>query len=130
MTAQDALGMVDIMCSLAMSPFTAITWCGNATPRVALTPGGRQLRAAAQSQTPVLTPGKQRVSAALCRVRQGADDARAPDDAPQFYPQVRSRAAVAAALSALARDWDRATAPWVRRRQSGRDGRRKPGGAL
>jgi hypothetical protein len=130
MTVQEALGMVDVMCSLAMSLFTVITWCGNAAPRVALAPGGRQLSAAAQSQTIVLTPGKQRLPAALCRVRQGADDARAPDDAPQFYPQVRSRAAVAAALSALARDWDRATASWVRRRRSGRGGRRKPGGAL
>jgi hypothetical protein len=121
--------MVDLRCSLSMRPLTVITWCGNAAPRVALATGGRQGSAAATSQAIVLTPGTPRLSAALCRVRQGADDARAPDDAPPLYPQARSRAAVAAALSALARDGDRATAAWVHSRRSGCGGRRKPGGA-
>jgi hypothetical protein len=129
MTAHNALGMVDITCSLALSPLTILTWCGKAAPRVALATSGRQVSAAAKSQAIVLTSGQQRFSAALCRVRQGADDARAPDDAPQFHPQARSRAAVAAALSAPARDWDRATAVCIRLRRSGRGGRHQPGGA-
>jgi hypothetical protein len=78
MTAQEARGMVDLRCSLSMRPLTVITWCGNAAPRVALATGGRQGSAAATSQAIVLTPGTPRLSAALCRVRQGADDARAP----------------------------------------------------
>jgi hypothetical protein len=129
MTAQDALGMVDITCSLAMSPPTVITWCGKAAPRVALATGGRQVSAAPKSQAIVLTPGQQRSSAALCRVRQGADDARAPDDAPPFYPQARGRAAAAAALPALAREWARATAARACSRRSGRGRRCRLGGA-
>jgi hypothetical protein len=129
MTAQAGLGMVDLACSLSMRPLTVLTWCGKAVPRVALATGGRQVSAAAQSQAIVLTPAQQRLSAALCRVRPGADDARAPDDTPQCYPQARSRAAVAGALPAPARDGKRATAARAHSRRSDRGGRHTPGGA-
>lgn len=78
--------------------------------------------AAIQSQATVLPPGMERWTAALYRVSQGADDAL------PGYPQVRRRAAVAAARSALAADWERATATCARGRRAGRGDRRQLGG--
>jgi hypothetical protein len=60
MPAQDALGMADIACALAMSPFPVSTWCGKAAPKVARATGGRQVSAAAKSQAIVLITGKPR----------------------------------------------------------------------